>query len=141
MRTRHLCNSLLHKCRCVSTSRFWTKSGGPIKSPGTSIEATFEHRWSRALLVHQIESNLYSRQGTRKGADQLQGRAFRPAVPFGSTACPGPLLPRLPRAMKCRLWILANKLPRRKQRGIRKAKVGDLHAVSDIAFLGFSRTC
>jgi len=34
-----------------------------------------------------------------------------------------------------------NKLPRRKQRGIRKAEVGDLHAVSGIAFLGFSRTC
>jgi len=58
---RQLCNSLLHKSPGVTMSGFWIIS--KIRRARLVRSATVQHGWSRDVLVHQIESGLFRRQG------------------------------------------------------------------------------
>jgi len=60
------------------------------------IGATIEHSWSRAVLIHQIESDLYKRKG--KALTNFQSNPARSAIRPGSAAYQGPIQLRVPRA-------------------------------------------
>ena len=61
--TVHLCNRLLHDYRGGTSSGLWRTSRTLRAANGTRDSRSIEHGWSRNVLIHQIESNLYERQG------------------------------------------------------------------------------
>ena len=76
----NLCSSLLHKFRGGITAPSSTASNSPTRRWYT--EATLTYGWSRAMLVCQIDVDLFHRRGRARGRPLLQpGRvSFRPAT-------------------------------------------------------------
>jgi hypothetical protein len=60
--TSRLCSRLLHKFPGSTPASSSTRSSRPRSASGTA-RVTVENGWSRAVLVHRIERDLYRRQG------------------------------------------------------------------------------
>src|SRR3981081_2129100 len=74
-----LCNRVLHDYRGGMSSGLWRTSRTLRAANGTRDSRSIEHGWSRNVLIHQIESNLYERQG--KALTNFSRTPFQPFSP------------------------------------------------------------